>query len=211
MAGRFNASKKGDAVFFFENRGDDRAMMHNVFQRHMINGIEHVDIAPTAVQRENNGRSYMLLQNGRHYIGTPGEKSYRVFDYGEYGIYLPESDVVQVSNGISSLTLMQLWASDGLKENAELQWRIAVPIASFIVCLMALPLSYTTPRSGRYAKLALAILFYLVYSNLIGVADTWLAQGLIPMWVGTWWVHGLALITLMLQLWHRGYLFRRTD
>jgi len=211
MAGRFNESKEGDTVFFFETRSTDHNVMHNVFQRHMINGLQHVDIAPTAVQKDVNGRSYMLMQNGRHYIGIPGESDYRIFDYGEYGVYLPESDTVKVSNGISSMSVKQLWAATGNKERAELQWRIAVPIAAFIICLMALPLSYTTPRSGRYAKLALAILFYLVYSNLIGMSYTWLVQGLIPIWIGTWWVHVVAVLVVMLLLWRRGYLSRRAN
>jgi lipopolysaccharide export system permease protein len=209
MAGRFNESKEGDVVFFFESRSNDQNTMHNVFQSHRIGGVEHIDIAPTSVQEEKDGRSYMLMQNGQHYIGKPGDSNYRVFEYSEYGIYVPDSGNAVVSSTTSSMTVAQLLATKGNKAKAELQWRIAVPIACFIVCLMALPLSYTTPRSGRYAKLALAILFYLVYSNLIGMSYTWLVHGVIPVWVGTWWVHIVGLIVVLLLFWRRGYLARR--
>lgn len=209
MAGKFNQSKKGDATFFLESQSSDRSVMQNVFQRHLDNRVEHIDIAPEARQEQISGRSYMLMENGQHYIGKPGQNDYRMIEYGEYGVYLHETDKSDVSNGVSSLSVEQLWNIDGDAERAELQWRFTVPLATFIICLLALPLSYTTPRSGRYAKLALAILIYLLYSNFLGIGRTWLAQGQVPVWVGTWWVHGLALILLWLLLWQRGYLYRR--
>ena len=72
--------------------------------------------------------------------------------------------------------MTQLWSSSNIKDRAELQWRFTLPLATIIVAVMALPLSRTNPRSGRYAKLAIALLIYLVYSNLLGVGKTWIAQ-----------------------------------
>jgi len=210
MAGRFNASKQGDAIFFIESQSSDRSEMQNVFQRYFENEIEHVDIAPSAVNRELDGRDYMLMQNGRHYIGTPGNNRYQQIEYTEYGVYLPQQNNDGVSSEVASYSLGRLWGSEDSREQAELQWRITVPIATFMICLLALPLSYTTPRSGRYAKLALAILMYLVYSNLLGVGKTWLAQDKVPVWIGTWWVHLIALAVLLLLFWQRGYFYRRT-
>ncbi len=210
MAGKFNESKKGDTTFFLESQSSDRSVMQNVFQRHLVEQVEHIDIAPTAKQEQLDGRSYILMEDGKHYVGKPGDNDYRMIEYGEYGVYLHERDKSDVSNGVSSLSVSQLWGMNGNVERAELQWRFTVPLATFIICLLALPLSYTTPRSGRYAKLALAILIYLLYSNLLGIGRTWLAQGLVPVWVGTWWPHVLALMLLWLLFWRRGYWFRRT-
>ena len=137
MAGRFNQSKKGDAVFFLESQSNDHSVMQNVFQRHLIDTVEHVDIAPSAVQKQDNGRNYMVMQNGRHYIGKPGDTNYRLFEYGEYGVYLADSDGADVSNGVPSLSIAQLWQSQDSQARAELQWRITVPIAAFIICLLA--------------------------------------------------------------------------
>ena len=38
-------------------------------------------------------------------------------------------------------------------------------------------------------KLFVAVLIYLIYSNLLGVANTWLAQGRLAPLLGMWWVH----------------------
>lgn len=209
MAGRFNESKKGDAIFFLESQSNDRTLMNNVFQRVIDEGEEHIDIAPTAVNQQENGRSYMLMQNGRHYIGKPGDVNYREIEYGEYGVYLPQHTNDEVSTRINSYPLERLWGVDKGREKAELEWRFTVPLAGFVISLLALPLSYTTPRSGRYAKLALSIILYLVYSNLIGVSNTWLGQDKPTIFAGTWWVHLLAVVVLIMLLKQRGCLFRR--
>ncbi len=70
---------------------------------------------------------------------------------------------------------------------------------------MALPLSHTDPRSGRYAKLALALILYLVYSNMLGIGKTWIVQEKVPIWVGTWWVHIIAIIFTAFLLKRSGY------
>jgi len=71
---------------------------------------------------------------------------------------------------------------------------------------MALPLSHTNPRSGRYSKLAVALIIYLLYSNLLGVGKTWIAQEKVPVWIGTWWVHIIAIIFTLILLKYKGYL-----
>jgi lipopolysaccharide export system permease protein len=101
----------------------------------------------------------------------------------------------------------ELWNSKDLEYKAELQWRLTIPISTLIIAMLALPLSQTTPRSGRYANLALAIVLYLVYSNLLSVSTTWIEKQTIPIWIGTWWVHGLALALLFVLLKRKGQIF----
>jgi len=62
------------------------------------------------------------------------------------------------------------------------------------------PLSHIRPRQGRYAKVVAGVLIYVAYANLLGVAQSWVAQGMLPAAVGLWWVHlvlaGLGLFLL---------------
>jgi lipopolysaccharide export system permease protein len=55
------------------------------------------------------------------------------------------------------------------------------------------------PRKGRYAGLLPGILAYIVYSNLLGVTRAWIAKGLIPIWLGSIWVHALMIVLLILM------------
>jgi len=62
--------------------------------------------------------------------------------------------------------------------------------------MLAVPLSRSPPRQGRYANLFIAVLIYIVYSNLLGVAQTWVEQGVVPGVFGLWWVHALLAILI---------------
>jgi len=84
---------------------------------------------------------------------------------------------------------------------AELQWRLSLILIIPILCLLAVPLSKVNPRQGRFAKLAPAVLLYIIYFALLLASRDWLADGLLPAVVGLWWVHAvfLALGLLMFQ------------
>ncbi|NOR18784.1 MAG: LptF/LptG family permease, partial [Xanthomonadales bacterium] len=72
-----------------------------------------------------------------------------------------------------------------------------------VLTLIAVPLSRSPPRQGRYNNLIAGILLYIIYSNLLAASKVWLEQGQIPAWVGLWWVHLLfiafAVVLLMRQ------------
>ena len=209
FAGRFNQSKEGNAIFFLESQSEGGKVMDHVFHRQSRDGISHVDVARRARnQSSESGHSYIVMENGTHYEGEPGSGQYRITEYAEYGIYVPDTRTIDSSTSLKAISSKALWDSDALLHRAELQWRITIPVAAFIIAMLALPLSYTTPRSGRYANLAVAILLYLVYSNLLGMARTWIIKEQIPVWIGTWWVHLLALILLFVLLKLGGHIFR---
>ena len=64
-----------------------------------------------------------------------------------------------------------------------------MPIMVLVLALVAVPLAALRPREGRYARVAIAILIYFVYSNLVSAAQIWVEKGRIPPIVGSWWVH----------------------
>jgi lipopolysaccharide export system permease protein len=201
FAGRFNKSRRGKAIFFLESQSDDGNVMEHVFHRQLREGKGYLDVAQRArKQRGDNGREYMVMENGKHYEGMPGEPQYKIIEYSEYGVYVPGEKKLAGGQSIKAMSSMELWGSDNAQHKAELQWRLTVPVATLILAMIALPLSHTTPRSGKYANLALAILLYLVYSNLLSVGKNWIIKERIPAWIGTWWVHLIALILLFILL-----------
>ncbi|MCC6208867.1 MAG: hypothetical protein IT488_12045, partial [Gammaproteobacteria bacterium] len=54
------------------------------------------------------------------------------------------------------------------------------------------------------AKLFVAVLIYLIYNNLLGVSNSWVARGRIAPEIGMWWVH-LALLFSVWALFVRQY------
>jgi len=85
-------------------------------------------------------------------------------------------------------------------DRAELQWRISSPLSVFVLALLAVPLSRSRPREGRYARLGMGILVYIIYANMLSIARLWVEREDVPGWVGMWWVHavlGLAGLILL--------------
>ncbi len=206
LVGQFNRASKGGGVLFLESESQDSDQIENVFFQQQHEGRSHVDLAAsTDTFHSEDGRRYMMMHGGTHYIGDVGEAGFKIIKYRDYGIHIAKKQVA-ADYSEKSKSLTELWQSDIPKDQAELQWRFGLPLATIIVAFMALPLSHTDPRSGRYSKLALALILYLVYSNFLGVGKTWIIQQKVPLWVGTWWVHLIAIIFTFYLLKRSGYL-----
>lgn len=201
--GRFNESRKGDAIMFLQRQSDDGTHMSNVFlhqtninsKNQLEDNIESADTARR--YRDEDGRHFILFENGQLYKGEPGNSNFRITQYEKKGIYLPEQQVILKNSRKKAIATSELWNSKRIDYRAELHWRLSLPIAAFLLAVLALPLSYTTPRKGRYSKLALAILIYLIYSNLLGIGQTWVEKQKVPDWLGLWWVHGIAVFIIV--------------
>ena len=63
-----------------------------------------------------------------------------------------------------------------------------MPISVLVLLVFAVPLSKSSPRQGRYGKLVVAVLLFVVYYNLMGVAQVWVKDGVVPPVIGMWWV-----------------------
>lgn len=207
LVGQFNRASKGGGVLFLESADESSKQIENVFFQQHHDGENHIDLATSTSSFFNDeGRRYMMMHGGTHYVGDAGQAGFKIIKYRDYGINIAAK---QVSAHLSEKTksIAELWQSSIPVDQAELQWRFALPLATIIVAFMALPLSHTDPRSGRYGKLALALILYLVYSNFLGVGKTWIIQQKVPLWVGTWWVHLIAVIFTVYLLKRSGYLF----
>ena len=92
------------------------------------------------------------------------------------------------------MPLVSLLQAGELEHIAEMQWRIGVPLATIILGIFAVPLSKTQPRAGRYGRLAIGLLVFIIYLNMLSAAKAWIEQGSISPLLGMWWVHGIVLL-----------------
>jgi len=209
-AGRFNRSPDGEAVIFMEDVSKDGKSMSHIFQRFNKDGSTHIDLARAAKSvTHDTGLDYISFEKGHHYIGSPGESDYQIIEYSEYGVLVPAPKDRSMPLRVQALSTKELWDSDRPEHKAELDWRISLPFATLIIVMMALPLSQTTPRGGRYSQLALGILLYLIYSNLLGVGKAWISKDIVPFWIGTSWVHVLGAVTLYILLRRAGLITKK--
>lgn len=104
---------------------------------------------------------------------------------------------------------INLFNSDAPKDIAEFQWRMSTPLATIVLALLAVPLSRSAPRQGRYRNFGVAILVYVGLFNLTSVARSWVEDGIVDSMPGLWWVYSLPavifIILMLLPVWN----FRR--
>ncbi|TXI28753.1 MAG: LPS export ABC transporter permease LptF [Aquipseudomonas alcaligenes] len=214
VPGRFQAMKDGSRVTYTEGLSDDRGQLAGVFisEKHMqrqVEGEKPKQSGITVLVAEKgrqviqaDGSRYLILENGYRYDGNPGQADYRATQYETHGVLLPKPSVSAEIGEREAVPTRELIGSDEPRYQAELQWRLSIPLLVFIVTLLAVPLARVNPRQGRFLKLLPAILLYMAYLALLIGARGQLDKGKIPMELGLWWVHALfLLIGAALFLW----------
>lgn len=214
-AGQFRSFDMQRGVFYVESVSNDKQLMNRVFVRNTAtpggdvlaaeNGYRYTD--------ERTGDEFLVLLNGHRYEGNPGSEHFRIHEYAKTSVRLEAKAVQPRTRKRDSVPTMALWQSDDPRDIAELQWRLSMPLSAILLGVLAVLVSRTTPREGRYARLFGAILIYIVYFNLMGVAQSWTQRGIVSTTLGMWWVHALVLsLVLVMAFRHYGarYLVARS-
>lgn len=195
--GRFIETGDENLVFFVEGVDAARRRIQYVFIHTLEQGHATIETAAWATQRiaSQSGDRIITLHQGHRYEGAPGRGDFRVLSFDTHTVRIPVQQTRLVRNSDrGSAPTSTLLASRQPADIAELQWRVSIPLSAILLALLALPLSYTTPRQGRYSKLALGIAIYIVYANLGLMMVNWVSRGLVPPWLGIWWVHAALLV-----------------
>jgi len=215
-SGRFKELTKGEGVVYVQQFDEDSLQMKNVFMQHRIKDKNSV-ISAAAGSRlidEKTGDRFIVLHNGQRFEGPDKYGRTAIARFESHGIRIEERSKIDLTrlrqSAMSTLTLLELGRS---VDHAELQWRISAILLTVVLAVLAVPLSRTSPRQGRYSKLALALLFYIIYTNLLNVSRAWLNKDEVSVYVGMWWVHIMILLLAIImfiqwrpilnRLWHR--------
>jgi lipopolysaccharide export system permease protein len=205
-AGRFTTGGSGEHLIYVEDIGTARKTLRNVFAKSVTEDGRTVVVSAARAHQfidRDTGDRYLVLEDGYRYEGEPGQPDFRIIRFETHGVRLEERAVTPSRRALYSLPTATLWSGDA-SYVAELQWRLAAPIATVLLGLFAVPLARTNPRQGRYGKLFAGLVVYIVYYNLLTVARSWVSRETVPEWVGIWWVHLLMLAVVLFYLWRHG-------
>ena len=208
--GRFTAFGQGEAVVYGERVTEDGAM-HNVFLERLVDGkTVEVVIARRGEQVASDDPDVrmLVLSEGRRYEGIPGTSQFRVVEFLEHGIPYALPSLTPSEPQPRAMPLTDLVASDDPEHIAELQWRLSIPIATVLLALLAVPLSRSRPREGRYGRIAIGLLVFIIYFNMLNAAKAWTEEGVVDPRLGVWWVHGCMVLLILIlaglqEGWHR--------
>jgi lipopolysaccharide export system permease protein len=201
--GMFKESKSADRVFFVESFDELGNVVKNVF----IQSTQHeklgvITSAQGSRKTVKNGDQYLVLENGRRYEGGQTSQEFTSTLFEKYAVRIKPNEVDSTPLGTKEQSTLNLIKTMSPHNNAELQWRMAMPLSAMILALMAIPLSFVDPRAGRSVNVIVAVFLYIIYNNLLSIMQAWVAQGKLNPMIGLWPVH---IIFLVITL----YLFRR--
>ena len=206
--GVFRESKQNERVFFVENVNEGENMVANVFVSSTQHQKTGVMVAKRGfLQTVDNGDRFLVLLNGRRYEGVPGTTEYKISEFERYAMRIETRDFKAGLPSAKSLPTRDLLRNPNPIYLGELTWRIGLPLSALVLALLAIPLSFVNPRAGRSLNLVLAILVYMIYNNVISIAQAWVAQERIGLPAGLWGVHMIMLLILALLFFRRLTLF----
>jgi len=182
-----------------EKMGADKRTFENVFVQTRRNGVLNVIAAARGHQEidSRTGARYLVLEDGYRYEGQPGDSQFKIIRFIKHGVLLEEQQVKPSIRSEVAASTPSLWGKPGRNEKVELQWRVAMPLAAILLAALAVPLSRSGPRQGRFAKLFIAVVIYALYMNFLAVARSWVEHGVISPALGLWWVHGTLLLVIV--------------
>lgn len=199
--GRFHSLHSDRLVFYVAESSMDRTELKRIFitdepkeQEGDLNRSFLTASTGKVITDPKTGATYLKLIEGQRYHGTPGEQDYSVLTFENYQRLIEAKTAPEGVYFHRTMPTSMLWSSKNSSNRAELQWRLSLPLAVPLLALLAIPLSRTTPRAGRFSRVFVAVVICIIYFNLLTVSKRWVGTGRLAPEIGVWWVHLLLLI-----------------
>ncbi len=195
--GRFYTFGDSGRTIFIKGISRRGAELDKVFIRTRENGDLQVITSDT-------GHMEFEVRPGYHRLVLNDASVYKLVadgpdvfaELGTFSLWVPVGEADEVGYKTKSTATFDLGDSGSTRDLAEFQWRMSTPLSALLLALLAIPLSRSKPRQGRYARMLAAIVIYTLYFNLMDVARTWVESGAST---GIWWVPTLlGLLVLVL-------------
>lgn len=204
-AGTFRESGGGKAVFFVENYSLLGDKASRIFIRTRDGQAHGVTVSALGFQHQaSNGDRFLTLSKGQRFETLADNAGAQLLKFDSYSVRMRTKEAARPEHTLRGMTTRALLQESSRQHQAELQWRLSVPLSALVLALLAVPLASYNPRSGRGWNVVVALLSYLLYANLLSVALAMILQGKWPLWPGLWGIHAVAIV-LWLWLMARQY------
>ena len=217
--GQFQESAGGQRVFFVEKNEPGKQTGSNVFIATTEKNKQTVTSAQSGRIGQVNNEQFLILSNGQR-LESGGDKSeLKISEFEEYGVGVRSSQFGRDDFApVTTRSTLDLIKNPSLPNLSELSWRIGLILAAINLVVIGLAISSVNPRVGRSANLVFALFAFVVYFNLLGLGQNWIASA--KMSFANWFLtlHGgiLAMGSLLLikehNNWHlRSRMFGRNN
>lgn len=185
VPGKFNPLPNNQGVLYTKSI-DDQGVMHSVWLKFRSADNDMVLVAPIGRFEWIDNRVILVLERGYSYSGLHGNKEVTVQKYARFESYLPELTPTKIRPKQFEKNTAELIGSENLDDQALLQWRLVTPLGILVLGLLGLKMSKTGPRQGRFAKIFLALVMYILYNQLLVIGRDGMTNNAWPVWFGLW-------------------------
>lgn len=194
--GSFKESKSKDRVFYVEGFGDLGSKVKNVFVQSEQNGKLGIIVSNEGSRvSTNTDDEYIVLKKGKRYEVNHKNNYFTEIKFSDYGFLVEKKlpPIIDV-NQVEAMPTPLLLLTKGNREIAEFVWRVSLPISGIVLIILAIPLSFINPRSGRSVNIIIAIMIFAIYNNLMGVTQSYINLGKLNPYIGGSIVHLLIIM-----------------
>jgi lipopolysaccharide export system permease protein len=208
-AGQFRESAGANRVFFVESISEDQSEVRNVFVTQFKDGkLTVVASSGGRIVAEGDGERFLVLEDGRRWDGPWGGSEFRLMEFERYGVRLESKGSALADQSARLKTTWDLVSDPTPAHLGEFVWRFGLPVSGVTVALLAIPLAFVNPRVGQSLNLVVAVLIYVIYNNLNGLSQAWVAQGKLSFAAGLLTTHAVVLAIAAWLFWRRTSLVR---
>jgi len=189
--GSFKESKSKDRVFYVEGFGDLGSKVKNVFVQSEQNGKLGIIVSNEGSRvSTNTDDEYIVLKKGKRYEVNHENNHFTEIKFSDYGFLVEKKlpPIIDV-NQVEAMPTLLLLLTKGNREIAEFVWRVSLPISGIVLIILAIPLSFINPRSGRSVNIIIAIMIFAIYNNLMGVTQSYINLGKLNPYIGGSIIH----------------------
>ncbi len=188
--GNFLTLKQGDYTIYSEGVSADDGVLSNIFifeKTRIKDEIAFWAERGEIVVNEEAKTRFLRLQKGFRYQGNPGQADYQVIEFESYDQEITFGETESRRFDVAGKDFFRL--GDSPEEAGEFHWRVGLPIFSVLSGFLALGLSRTKSRQGRYGKVVQGALSVFSYYLLLLFNHNAIVEGSIPAYLGLWCVH----------------------
>jgi len=209
--GTFYETESGARVIYAEKVDQQRDEARRVFIRTQRDDALQVIFAGKANQSTDpvSGKQIVVFTDGTLYEFSRMGEAGRVVQFEQSAIPIEAKNELRLKYRVKSVSTGTLARSDDSQEIAEFQWRLSTPLATVLLAMLGVPLSRSSPRRGKYAKVTTAVVIFAVYYNLSALTKKWVEKGILDTIPGIWWMQLLLAGLLLVLLWPPPLLFLR--
>ena len=201
--GIFYETEDGERVIYAEKVDQQRVEARRVFIRTERDDTLQVIYARHASQTVDRatGKEIMVFTDGHLYEFSRSSDTGRVIQFEQSAMPLEPKENLRMKYRVKSVSTAALAQSSDNEEIAEFQWRLSTPLATVLMAMLAVPLSRSSPRRGKYAKVTTAVVIFAIYYNLGALTKKWVEKGILDTVPGIWWLQMLLAALLLILFW----------